>query len=215
MQEVCHVSLKNLTRAGSTYRIFLYVYGPTNKTPIMFKDTGTLSFWLYVIIIAITALASWAIIRLILKSTDSAKAASITEVFKYFIGSVCLVALPAIILNLLNERDQDLEELKYFDTHTTTITAADGNGRYQLARFIATAAPEGELKQGWKAYYKLIKEEHAAYLAAKSEKLAKDPLKTMDHTREAELDAIIESYETPILATEQLEVLNGKTPSKK
>jgi len=178
----------------------------------MFNDSGAVSLWLNLGVIIVAGIASWLVIRVILKGADDTKVRNITDVFKYFLGSVCLVAVPAIILNLLNERDQDLVELEYFDKYTTTITRADGTGRYQLARYLSHVAPSGELKDGWMSYYELIKDEPKQYRNAKMEKLGIDTLAVVTRgqmERLRVLDSIIESFESPILEREQFDAVYG------
>jgi hypothetical protein len=191
---------------------FVALTKPINQ-PIMFYDTGAVSFWLYAILLLILFVAMFFVVRLIIRSTaDENKINRITELLKYCIVTIGIATVTPIITNLFAERDQDIKELNYFDKYTATITMADGTGRYQLARYLAHVAPSGELKDGWKAYYELIKDEPQQYRAAKMEKLGLDTLATLRSAqveRLEVLDSIIESYEKPILTREQFDVVYG------
>ena len=177
----------------------------------MFYDTGAVSFWLYAFLLLILFIAMFVVIRLIIRSTvDENKVNRITELVKYCMVTVGIATVTPIIANFFAERDQDLDELNYFDKYTATITMAEGTGRYQLARYLAHVAPSGELKDGWKAYYELIKDEPEQYRKAKMEKLAMDALGSLTREQSGRLqvlDSIIETYESPILTTEQFDAL--------
>jgi hypothetical protein len=82
----------------------------------MFANTGTVSFVLYSVFIAITVIALFVAFYVILKGkVDTAKLDKMIELFKYAIVTVAIATITLIISNLFKEREQDVKELEYFD----------------------------------------------------------------------------------------------------
>lgn len=159
----------------------------------MLANTGTVSFVLYGIFIAITAIALFITIYVIKNnSIESEKLDKMIELFKYAIVSVAIATTTLIVSDLFKEREQDIKELEYFDKYADDIKNIDGlEQRFQLTKYLSIVAPSGEMKKSWGQYYDSVNVEYKNYLISKNEK------KT--------LELIPNPSEKQILKLEQLE----------
>jgi|GEM_PF-1135312 len=174
----------------------------------MFANTGTVSFVLYGIFIAITVIALFVAFYIILKGkVDTAKLDKMIELFKYAIVSVAIATITLVVSDMFKEREQDVKELEYFDRYVDDVEKVDGiEQRFQLSKYLSIVAPSGELKQSWSSYHDTIKIEYAEYLRDKKEKAKLDtitnPTKEQE-TRKEQLSEKIEKKEAPLVPTVQ------------
>lgn len=160
----------------------------------MFGTTGTSSFIMYAFFIFLGIIALWKGISLIKnEKIDSAKLDKIIDLFKYMIVSVALATVTLIVSDLFREREQTVRELEYFDKYTNDIKSIDKiRERYQLVRYLSTVAPNGAMKECWKAYFDSVKVDYRNYLAIVAEKQKLDSSKKLTPDQEARRDALVD-----------------------
>jgi hypothetical protein len=130
-------------------------------------NTGTVSFWLYGIFIIMTIVAMVLAFYIIKKDIIKIdKLDKMVELFKYAIVSIALSTVGLIVANLFKEREQDVNELEYFDKYVQDVKKADGaEERWRLAKYLSIVAPSGEMKKSWENYYNYLDTgEHKHYL---------------------------------------------------
>jgi hypothetical protein len=65
-----------------------------------------------------------------------------------------------VIGDHFKERDQDVEELQYFNTYVGDVKKADGViERLRHVTYIFTVAPDGPMKDSWERYLTLVRRE--------------------------------------------------------
>lgn len=172
----------------------------------MFENTGTVSFTLYSVFIAITLTALVISFYLILKSSiDPIKLDKMIDLFKYSIVSIAIATVTLIVSDLFKEREQDVKELDYFGKYVDDVKKADGIiERYKLSEYLSIVAPSGELKKSWVSYHKITQLEYDEFIKEKKEKARLDTIK--NPTREeiqqkAQLIEKIELKNSPLVSS--------------
>jgi len=158
----------------------------------MLSNTGTISFIIYGIFIAITVIAMFFAFYLIRKGTiEPDKLDKMIDLFKYTIVSVAIATVSLVISDLFKERDQDVKELEYFDKYVEDVKKADGIlERFQLSKYLSIVAPSGDLKESWRQYYDTVKVEYLEYLRLKMEEKRLDTIQNPTLKQEAEREKI-------------------------
>lgn len=137
----------------------------------MLSNTGTVSFVLYFIFIAIGVVSLFWVYRLIQKTDiDEGKLDKFLDYFKWVVITLSISTVTMIIGDLFKERDQDVKELEYFDKYVEEVKVVNGQGRLQLSKYFSIVAPSGDMKKSWENYYKEVKKEYEDYLAALARK---------------------------------------------
>lgn len=181
----------------------------------MFANTGTVSFILYGIFIAITVITLFVAFYVILKGKiDTGKLDKMIELFKYAIVSVAIATVTLVVSDMFKEREQDVKELEYFDRYVDDVEKVDGiEQRFHLSKYLSIVAPSGELKKSWSNYHDTIKIEYAEYLRDKKEKAKLDtitnPTKEQE-VRKEQLNEKIEKKETPLVSVVQAPALKPR-----
>ena len=171
----------------------------------MLADTGTISFILYGIFIAIAITGLIIAIYFIRNSTiPTERLEKIIDLSKYTIVSVAIATVTLIVADLFKEREQDVKELEYFDRYVQDVKKVDGvQERFQLSKYLSIVAPSGELKRSWKEYHDTLKIEYQEYVHLKKEK---EKLDTIEHPTDAQLfqkaqiNEKIEQKEAPLVS---------------
>lgn len=100
------------------------------------------------------------------------------EILKWFIGSVALVLVTALINYGFKDREAGLNEIQQYDKYVTEliILNKDIGQKRMLAQFFAHVTPSEKLKKGWLSYYKEVDIEYQKLIAPilKSDAIAKD-----------------------------------------
>ena len=136
----------------------------------MLSNTGTVSFYLYLFFIVIGLLSIFIVYYLIKKGTlDPDKLENFLAYFKWVIITLAISTVTLIVTDLFKERDQDIEELQYFDKYVNDVKNEDRPlVRLQLAKYLSIVAPSGEMKKSWTNYYDTIKKEYDDYVEAQN-----------------------------------------------
>jgi len=171
----------------------------------MLTNTGTVSFILYGIFIAIAIIGLFIAIYFINKqNVPPDKLEKIIDLSKYTIISVCVATVTLIISDLFKEREQDVKELEYFDKYAQDVKKVDGiQERYELSRYLSIVAPSGYLKTSWQQYYDTLKVEYHEYIRLKKEQRNLDTLTNPTEKqliRKQELNDSIEQKESPLVS---------------
>lgn len=158
----------------------------------MLSNTGTISFVIYGIFIAITVIAMLLAFYFIRKGTiEPDKLDKMIELFKYTIVSVAIATVTLVISDLFKERDQDVKELEYFDKYVEDVKKADGiQERFQLSKYLSIVAPSGALKESWRQYYDTVSIEYREYLRLKMEEKRLDTIQNPTMKQEAEKEQV-------------------------
>lgn len=158
----------------------------------MLSNTGTISFVIYGIFIAVTITAMFFAFYFIRKGTIEAdKLDKMIDLFKYTIVSVAIATVTLVVSDLFKERDQDVKELEYFDKYVEDVKKADGIlERFQLSKYLSIVAPSGALKESWRQYYDTVKAEYSEYLRLKKEEKRLDTIQNPTLNQEAEKEQI-------------------------
>lgn len=172
----------------------------------MFANTGTVSFVLYGVFIAITVIALFVAFYVILTGkVDTAKLDKLIDLFKYAIVSVAIATITLVVSDMFKEREQDVKELEYFDRYVDDVEKVDGlEQRFQLSKYLSIVAPSGELKRSWSSYHDTIKIEYAEYLRDKKEKARLDTITNPTKEQETRIEQLgekIEKKEAPLVPT--------------
>lgn len=172
----------------------------------MLANTGTLSFILYGIFIAIAIIGLFIAIYFIRKDNiPPEKLEKIIELAKYTVVSVCIATVTLIVSDLFKEREQDVKELEYFDKYVQDVKKVDGiQERFQLSKYLSIVAPSGELKKSWKDYYDTLQVEYREYLRLKKEKEKLDTIQnpTEDQLiKKQEINEKIDQKEAPLVSS--------------
>lgn len=175
----------------------------------MLANTGTVSFILYGIFIIITLAGMVVAFRLIKKSpVGDVKIEKMIELFKYSVVSVAIATVTLIVSDLFKERQQDVEELVYFDRYVQDVKNVDGiKQRMQLAKYLAIVAPSGQMQEAWQRYSDSTRAEYREYLKEMAEKEKLDTAKKLSITqqvRKVELAAAIEQKESPLVSYQKI-----------
>lgn len=181
------------------------VFG-TFKTTAMLSDTGTVSFILYGVFIAIAVIGLVAAVYSILKSSiPIEKLDKVIDLFKYTIVSIAITTTTLIVTDLFKEREQDVKELEYFDKYVQDVKKVDGiQERFQLSKYLSIVAPSGELKKSWKAYHDTLNIEYQEYLRLRKEREKLDTIKvpTAEQLNKKErINEQIEQKESPLVSS--------------
>ena len=173
---------------------------------MMLANTGTLSFILYGIFIAIAILGLFVAIYFIKKDNiPPEKLEKIIELAKYTVVTVCIATVTLIVSDLFKEREQDVKELEYFDKYVQDVKKVDGiQERFQLSKYLSIVAPSGELKSSWKAYYDTLQIEYNEYLRLKKEREKLDTVANPTNEqimKKQELNDKIEQKEAPLVSS--------------
>lgn len=110
------------------------------------------------------------------------------EMFKWFIGSVTLVAITFIIDSGFKERTAGIQEMQAFDQYVEIILKADNiEERWNLSEYFAIVTPTERLRNRWIAYkdsirpyYNLYKKLKADEFTLRSAALKSDSVRTND-----------------------------------
>ncbi|KAF0198329.1 MAG: Uncharacterized protein FD166_1382 [Bacteroidetes bacterium] len=125
----------------------------------MFSNTSQLSFIIGSTFLIISL--GWVIFIYYLirkKLIEDARLDKMIDLGKWFIVSVGMVSLAAIITDSFKEREQDMKEIEVFDKYVSTITQVEGiEERWLLCEYFAAVSPEGQLKESWQSYQKILK----------------------------------------------------------
>lgn len=180
----------------------------------MLANTGTVSFVIYGIFVAITIAAMVIAFKLIKNGTyETEKLDKLIELFKYTIVSVAIATTTLVISDLFKEREQDVKELQYFDTYAQDMKKVDGiQERYQLSKYLSIVAPNGEMKASWAQYYDSVKVEYKEYLRLKKEEIILNAVATPNKEQIAKKEEVtnkITLQESPLVSIEKT------TPAKK
>ena len=175
------------------------------KETIMLANTGTVSFVIYGIFIAITIAAMLVSFYIIRKGIlEIEKLDKLIELFKYTIVSVAIATTTLVISDLFKERQQDINELEYFDKYAQDIKKVDGiQERYQLSKYLAIVAPSGEMKKSWAEYYDTVQVEYKEYLKLKKEEKKLDDIPNPSKDQIAKREEVKEKIsvqEAPLVA---------------
>lgn len=93
----------------------------------------------------------------ILKNIQNENIDKIIDIWKWFIGTIAISLLAAIINDGFRERDQDIKETEIFEKYVDTILAADGlEKRKLLSEYFAIVSPNGSIKNAWIDYNKIV-----------------------------------------------------------
>jgi len=171
----------------------------------MLANTGTISFVLYGIFIAVAIIGLIVAIYFIRKDKiPPEKLEKIIEVSKYTVVTVCIATVTLIIGDLFKEREQDVKELEYFDKYVQDVKKVDGvQERFQLSKYLSIVAPSGELKRSWREYYDTLKIEYQEYVRLKKEKEKLDTVENPTDEqiiKKQELNEKIEQKEAPLVS---------------
>lgn len=171
----------------------------------MLSNTGTVSFWLYLFIVIIGVFSLLLVYRLIKKGEiiqDNLD--KFIDYFKWVIVSLAISTVTLIVSDLFKERDQDIKELEYFDKYVNDVREQkDPLVRLQLAKYLSIVAPSGDMKESWKAYYDVVKEEYDAYLKAQ-ENVKNDTVIGLTNEQKKKIEESqkkIDLFETPLSGT--------------
>ncbi len=176
----------------------------------MFTNTGNLSFYMGIGFILAAFVGLLVAYKLIKSSLETTRVEKIIELGKWFIASVALVVGATIIADGFKEREQDIKEFAVFDKYVSTIMEADGvEKRWQLAEYFSVVSPNGELRDSWERYLKVVEERRKEYLEIKQKE--KELEKVTNRTEEQEknlvdLKAKTEKYEQPLKPVTQTPV---------
>ncbi len=170
-----------------------------------FKNTGDISLLLYGVFILITIAFMIIAIQMIKKGNiEVQKLDKMIDLFKYSVVSVAIATVSLIISDLFKEREQDVNELIYFDKYSDDIKKADGIvERYHLSKYLAIVAPNGDLKKSWQSYYDTVKIEYLDYLSLKEqkEKLEENKLNNeFNSNKKKTINDKIKQLESPIIS---------------
>lgn len=133
----------------------------------MFTNTGTISFYLYLVFILISIISTVIIYRFLKKDTlESEKLDKLIDFLKTVVFTTAIGTVSLIITDLFKEREQDVKELEYFDKYVQEVKDVNGQGRLQLSKYLSIVAPSGEIKDSWTAYYKEVQKDYDEYLKA-------------------------------------------------
>jgi hypothetical protein len=177
----------------------------------MLANTGTVSFVIYGIFILITVASMVISFILIKKGTlETEKLDKMIELFKYAVVSVAIATTTLVISDLFKEREQDVKELEYFDKYAQDMKKVDGiQERYQLSKYLAIVAPNGEMKKSWSEYHDTIRTEYKKYLELKKEeiKLSAIPSPTSAQiVKQEEISSKIMLQESPLVSFQKTNV---------
>jgi hypothetical protein len=126
----------------------------------MYKNTFDISFFLYLLLILICIAGFFWLIRKMQTTEDPARITPIIDFFKWAMVSIALVVISNVIGDHFKERDQDVEELQYFNTYVGDVKKADGVlDRLRLVTYLFTVAPSGPMKDAWGRYLTVVKQE--------------------------------------------------------
>lgn len=89
------------------------------------------------------------------------------EILKWFIGSVALVVVTALINYGFKDREAGLNEIQQYDKYVTEliILNKDIAQKRMLAQFFAYVTPSEKLKEGWVSYYEEVDKEYQKVMA--------------------------------------------------
>ncbi len=93
--------------------------------------------------------------KMLIKEPSPELFSKMIDFLKWYITSVVLVVIVAIIDNGLKEREQGVKEMESFDNYVDIVTPTDTlslNKRYELAKYLATVLPSKNLRERWSAY---------------------------------------------------------------
>ncbi len=93
--------------------------------------------------------------KMLTKEPSAEMFSKMIDFLKWYITSVVLVVIVAIIDNGLKEREQGVKEMESFDNYVDIVTPTDTlslNKRYELAKYLATVLPSKNLRERWSAY---------------------------------------------------------------
>lgn len=171
----------------------------------MLTNTGTVSFILYGIFIFVTVTALIVAVKIIKNNTIPAdRMDKMIELFKYAIVTTSIATVSLVISDLFKEREQDVNELVYFDKYANDIKKVDGiNERLQLSKYLSIVAPSGSLKTSWKNYYDSVLVEYAEYLRLKKEEKHLDTITNPtieQQTRKQEVKESLTIKESPLVS---------------
>ncbi len=134
----------------------------------MIANTGTVSLILYTVLIVLSITGMFYLFNYIRREETDAKTGRVIDLFKTVIITTAFSTVALIITDLFKERQQDLNELAYFDKYVSDVKKADGiYERRQLARYFSIVSPNGEMKKSWKNYADSIEPEYKEYLRLK------------------------------------------------
>lgn len=133
----------------------------------MLSNTSTTSLLLYGVFISISIIAMFFAFHFIRKgSIEAERLDKMIELFKYTIVSTAIATTTLVIADLFKEREQDINELEYFDKYVEDVKKVDGvEERMLLSKYLAIVAPSGEMKKSWKTYYDTVQVEYKQFLA--------------------------------------------------
>lgn len=137
----------------------------------MLNNTGNISFYLGVtfIIISLTGFV-FAYVAARKKLLEPEALSKMIELGKWVIGSVAIIVSGSIISDGFKEREQDVKELEFFDKYVSTITQVEGvEKRWLLCQYFAAVSPEGQMRDGWIAYQKILDPVYKEYKEATKE----------------------------------------------
>jgi hypothetical protein len=168
----------------------------------LFSNTGTVSFILYGVFIAITIIALFVAIRQIVKGVIPAdKLDKMIDLFKYAIVTTAIATTTLIITDLFKEREQDINELEYFDKYVQDVKKVDNiQERLQLCKYLSIVAPSGEMKKSWQAYYTEVQKEYEQYLSLKAaDQASHDSVAAPASPNELRNELLINAAEKPLV----------------
>jgi len=101
------------------------------------------------------------------------------ELFKWFIGSVALVIMTAIIDWGFKDREAGMQEIQQYDKYATELIVLNNDPvkKRMLAQFFSKVTPSEKLREGWELYYKEVDAEYKEFL--KKDTIAQERLKKL------------------------------------
>lgn len=133
-------------------------------------DTGSLSFIIALFFVFVSMLGIFIIVYIIKnKKIENENIDRIIDIGKWFIVSVAITLSASIINDGFKEREQDIKEMEVFDKYVSTIIAADSlEQRRALCEYFSAVSPNGQIKESWEKYQKIVDkqlQDDAAYKA--------------------------------------------------
>lgn len=111
------------------------------------------------------------------------------EIIKWFIGSVALVLVTALINYGFKDREAGLNEIQQYDKYVTEliILNKDIAQKRMLAQFFAHVTPSEKLKKGWCSYYKEVDKEYQKMIAPilKNDSITRSKYFALQNNKEA------------------------------
>ena len=138
------------------------------------------------------------------KLVEDVRLDKMIDLGKWFIVSVGMVTIAAIITDSFKEREQDMKEIEVFDKYISTITQVEGiEERWLLCEYFAAVSPEGQLKTSWVNYQKILKYNRDVY-KSNTEKIedfgSKDSLTPKDKIELKNLERVNSAMDKTLVA---------------